>query len=512
MAEPERLGPPRVEAAGRPRLDWLRIAVVITASAALGGVLVAASGLSAMVQLLLPAAIAVGTAMFWSRDLKSFLLWGMVFTSPIGITKSIVTHGGVYSPSLELYPADLFAIGLLVVWLVDRKVMRRMPTRIALGGTVTILWMAWWAVGVLVAPDRFSALMAYVNLLKSFVMFILVAEFVETPADIRRVLTAAAAGLALNLVMVFVQFTTGAALNLQGAKIATVGTQLIYDGTGGASAFRPAGFMLHPNKMAAHLVLTLPMLLLFSLMGPRQLGRRVWSVSTGLLVCGVVALLITLSRGGWISFGVAAIVAIFVACRRRLVRPSRVVTVGIAAILLIASVLAVYPQVIYRLTQGDDRSTESRLLMIDQALLIIREHPLIGVGVSAYTATARSEIPPSFSSVSQAFKDQLLIGVVHQNYLLIWAEGGIVALILTLLQFGTFLRSHFRVRSWDDPVVEAVSLGIVAGLVGLLTFYFFDHFYFDFTRYTVWTMFGILAAMARFRRRESSVELLRAAA
>src|SRR5436190_933783 len=249
---PER--PPVLKATGMwlPRPDWPRLAVVTGAAAALGGVVVAASDLTPMWQLVLLAAVATGAMMFWCRDLKSF------------------------------------------------------------------------------------------------VMYLMVADLVETPSDIRRVLLAAGAGLTLNLVMILLQFGTGAALNLQGAKIATVGTQLTYDATGGASAFRPAGFMLHPNKMADHLVLTLPILMTLSLLGPMRLGRRVWEGCTALLVCGVVALTITLSRGGWVSFGAAMAFLLLVGWRRGLIRPSRIVALGIAAVMLVVSVLMFYPQVVYR--------------------------------------------------------------------------------------------------------------------------------------------------------------------
>ena len=78
---PER--PPVLKATGMwlPRPDWPRLAVVTGAAAALGGVVVAASDLTPMWQLVLLAAVATGAVMFWCRDLKTFFLCGMVFTT-----------------------------------------------------------------------------------------------------------------------------------------------------------------------------------------------------------------------------------------------------------------------------------------------------------------------------------------------------------------------------------------------------------------------------------------------
>ena len=486
---------------GAPHLGGLRVAIVTTAAAGVGLFLVAVSDLSTMWQLLVFLAIGTATAMVWSRDIRTFLMCGMAFTAPIGISKGLVAHGGIYSPALELFPVDLFLAALLVVWLVDRKLMRRTPTRIGVGWRIVLAWMAWSWICVLFAADRLAGVLAGINLTTSFLMFVMIADLVESTADIRRVLMAAGAGLALNLVMVAAQFVTGRQLELQGAKAATLGVQLTYDATGGVSAFRPSGFLLHPNKMADYLTLLLPTLLLLTLLGPARLGRRAWWPSLGLLLGGAVALLVTLSRAGWISFTVAAAFALIVGYRGGLVRKSQLVAIAIAVVVGIGAITAAYPAIYYRLAKSDNQSTRARLLMMDQAWLIIRRHPIVGVGLGGYNDAAQRNIPESFASVPPKFQETLLAGVVHQHFLLIWAEGGVIALVLALLLFGTFIRSYFRIPHWRDPALQTIHLGLVAGLVGHVTFCNFDHFYFDITRYTIWIMLGLLAASARLSTR-----------
>jgi len=135
--------------------------------------------------------------------------------------------------------------------------------------------------------------------------------------------------------------------------------------------------------------------------------------------------------------------------------------------------------------------------MGQQALLIIRNHPITGVGLGGYTAAAQVYIPQSFSRVNPDFQQMVRKGVVHNKYLLQAAETGIVGLVLFVFMCVTFVRACFRVRRWRDPVHFAIGMGIAAALVGQLVFFLFDHFYVDNRMLLLWITFGVAAGVIR---------------
>ena len=210
-------------------------------------------------------------------------------------------------------------------------------------------------------------------------------------------------------------------------------------------------------------------------------------------------MLVSLSRGGWISICVALAFCLAASIRSGLFSARRLVAFAIVGLVLAAAVGVVYPSAYLRITQRDQRATESRILMASQSLLIIRNHPLIGVGIGNYARAAEIYVPQSFASVSKEFQEQIQEGVVHNKYLLQAAETGIVGLVLLVLVCLTFLRACLRVRRWRDPTYFAIGIGIAAAIVGQLVFFLFDHFYVDVRILLLWITFGVVSGLVRMQ-------------
>jgi O-antigen ligase len=224
-------------------------------------------------------------------------------------------------------------------------------------------------------------------------------------------------------------------------------------------------------------------------------------VCGGLAVGGVAALLVTLSRGGWLSLAGALSFLAVVGCRMRLLRVPHVIFAGILVGLLAVGVAVAYPTFYYRIFYSDQRAAEARLALFSQATMVIREAPLLGVGLGGYNHAARQELHPSFGGLSEGFRGALLKEVVHHKYAAVWAEQGVVGLVLWLGIFVAFIRRFLRVRRWCDPACAAIGLGLVAGLVGQLIFYNFEHFYTESRNNVLWIAFGVLAGLSSLNER-----------
>jgi putative inorganic carbon (hco3(-)) transporter len=331
-------------------------------------------------------------------------------------------------------------------------------------------------------------------------IYFVLSRTIKTYGDLRLVLAAVFGSFLLQMIYVGAQFLSGSPLELQGAKATHLGTNLVFDTAGGMSAFRPSGFLHHPNVMADYLTFLLPVALSFALLGRRWLPTPAWIANLVVLLGGSAMLIITLSRGGWIAFSCALMIAV-IGLRKGLVGQIHI-TLGLIAVAAgVAIVSVAYPQAILRLTQSDSRSTESRLVMAAQAMLIIRSNPVLGVGYGGYNNAAQIYIPEEFSYVSKSFQEELQKGIAHNYYLLTAAELGIAAILFWTYMVVCFIRQAWPLQRWRSPAMFALALGLAAAMAAQLAFYMFDHFYGDVRIAMLWVSAAILYAMRRIEDR-----------
>ena len=175
---------------------------------------------------------------------------------------------------------------------------------------------------------------------------------------------------------------------------------------------------------------------------------------------------------------------------------------AIVGLVVLLSVTAVaYPVAYLRLVESDQRSSEGRGFMNEQALLIATGKPVFGVGLGGYHRAAKSIKPVSFASADQRLREALVnfLGIVHNKYLLVFAEHGAVGLVLLFLLLWKSIRLFFRVPVWNNRVQELVGLGLAGALVTQAVFYLFDHFYLEVGLMLFWVFAAGLAALGRMQ-------------
>jgi len=479
------------------RSIWL--AWLLGASVLSGLVIVLASSASPTWIVLILAAGAAAAALTWSGHPRTFLLHGYLFTLPIYLTKTLIARTGVYAPQLAISLADLFLLPLIGLWLWDHWFVSRRPIHRPTGFRVTLFHTGWIWVSAFMAVQRSGGVSAAVTFTKYWLVYLILADLLDTPARLRGALIVIGAGVVPNLLFTAAQFVTHQPLMIQGAKYTTLGTNIVFSNAGGVTAFRPSALLGHPNVLGAYATILLPTLVALVLVGRRSTGLRTAWVAGGLALAAGFMLVVSLSRGGWIATGCALLFLMSVGWRRGLVSGRHVATVALAGAFGLAAVVAIYPAALLRITESDARSGESRLVMIDQALLIIRRHPTVGVGLGGYNGAAQVNIPHSFATISTAFQDKIKEGVVHNKFLLVFAEQGAIGLVLFLAVYAVFLRAYLRQKEWRDRANGALALGLAAAIVAQLVAYLFDHFYADVRVESIWVVFGLLAASLRLQ-------------
>ena len=146
-----------------------------------------------------------------------------------------------------------------------------------------------------------------------------------------------------------------------------------------------------------------------------------WSV-------GLVGLILSLSRGGWLGFGFSAAVGVLLLGSKKVKKFA-----GIAIIIIIVVSFSV-PVIKYRLILPflGEKSAVSRVSLASTAVLMIEDSPVLGKGLLGYdTNFEKYNTDPGL----QHYK------YPHNFFLTLWVEVGVLGLLsfIGILMFGLFL-------------------------------------------------------------------------
>jgi O-antigen ligase len=172
---------------------------------------------------------------------------------------------------------------------------------------------------------------------------------------------------------------------------------------------------------------------------------------------GCVGLVLTGSRGGWLSLGVSAAVLAAVALRRGWVRAPQLLA---ATAVLTLALLPFVGFATERVVHGDGGSARSRVPLNRLAFELIRDEPLTGVGVNNVGSEMERAAGPEYS--------EEWVYTVHNKYLLVTAEAGVAALLAFVWFLASTLRRGRRAGLMGHPLIAPLAAGLTAALVGQL--------------------------------------------
>jgi hypothetical protein len=346
--------------------------------------------------------------------------------------------------------------------------------------------------GIPFAFDGEYALSRILYLSLALALYLLMVNIQITPAAVAWPL---AAGIALQALVALGQFKRGGSIGLgilgEGqldpaippTSILMVGAQRI---------LRPYGLTMHPNVLGGYLMASILIVLAHSLGGSRR--RMALFVP---LTLGGSALLVTFSRSAWLGAAMGGatafvIVALFRAQCGLLLDRVRIVTLAVVAVGIVAAfAVTQWPLLATRLglvQQGVEiRSVDERIWHMENAWLLIRLRPLIGVGLGNY-ATALVQLIPE-----PAVRYPVASEFVHHVALLSTAELGILGgLLWTVLLVAPWLALWFRrkrihMTMWWAGLSGALVALAVASCLDMYTWVFHEG------RLLQWLVWGLWA-------------------
>lgn len=394
-----------------------------------------------------------------TKEPTRVLLAFLAFVMPLLVYKAFfrIDGLGLPVPSVGIQLYDLLIILLLVFFLV--RLATDHKTKFRFFPATTLPALAWLIAGFLSlanAKDLQVSIIALISLAKLFVLYLVVANSIHDLRDVKWIIGGLLLALAFEALLGVYEGITETPVGLwflgEGEEI--IEQKFDYD-----DASRCAGTVCHPNGLSMYLNTTLPFAMALIFSSTRKLHKF---LTAALIGVGVLALIFTLSRGGWIAFVITVGIVFVRANRSGRIRRRSAVLISCGILLCFLAILMTGPNLVTdRLTSGDSGSAKSRITMAKGALAIMYDYPVLGAGLNNYTLYIRNYDPAAF------WDDQDLY-VVHNVFLLIGAETGLLGLIaFCWFLVSVLLRSWKMAKEVGNDIAWIVGVGIFCGYAAL---------------------------------------------
>lgn len=303
------------------------------------------------------------------------------------------------------------------------------------------------AIGIVVSPDHGGALGIYrAYFVEPVLLFYVAIDLLRTEQEFRVVLLGLAIGSTIFAVMNYSSWVV--ALITHTVQIADA----------------PEALYLSPNAVAMYMEPPLALATGFALFASEPRDRK---IALACVVILLVALVLTLSRAGLATLAALAVVAVVSMPQRRL----KLVLLGGALVGGLA--LSRFPPVAQRLANQFDPSYrfntfEERVAIWNDTLHMLRDHPIFGAGLRAYTQVmeayvTRGRMPELYP---------------HNIWLAMWSELGLLGLAAFVVLMAMLLWRGWRAFTRATGFYRALLWGTSAALVTVAVHGMFDTPYF----------------------------------
>jgi O-antigen ligase len=213
-----------------------------------------------------------------------------------------------------------------------------------------------------------------------------------------------------------------------------------------------------------------------------------------LIILCTLALVATFSRGGWFE----AVLTVMILAGARWLRDGfsrKALVTAVTVLTLILLCLYIPNPISSRLFADDNGSAHSRIPLMHLAGRVIAANPILGVGANNF-----AEVMGTYTG--SEFRHEWIY-TVHNGFLLVCAETGVLGLAAYLWIYFSIIRRGWRIWKTRDEVFAPLALGIVAGIGGLLSHMLVESFPDGGLLQLIWLFIALLGVCEMIQRRES---------
>ncbi len=345
---------------------------------------------------------------------------------------------------------------------------------------------------IVVAVDVHLTFAELLRMTWMYLLFLYVATRVRTRREIVMIVGAFCVIAAVQCVIAVLQWRTGSSLGLSFlGEESSLGIRTIDDTTG---IPRPTGTVVHPIFLAALLA---PIGLMALSLGIVLRDKWRWT-ALAMAALAFIPIVITQARASLVAtiFAVVVLGAWMLRARHLQMKPVYVLLAA-AAVIGIAFYEPISEKLADNLaTSQFELEVQSRLELNDVALAMIRDSPIVGKGLNQFET-----VQPAYDTYGLLFAGN----PVHNIYLLVAAETGLIGLVGFLALYWTAVTQALQATRARDPLILGVGAGIAAALVffaveELLSFALRQ----EMPLTLFWILFGLAVACARLAREDDA--------
>jgi len=463
----------------------------------LGSYILLACSLSIVWNVLLVAGLFLACVVLVVKDWLRLSIFFVGLSLPIGISKGLIQLENVHVPSLFIQLSDFFVIVALFVWTWRILTKQQALPSWRKPQTLALILISLFAATIFNAPVVALGFFEWITLLKAFLFFLLIADCFTSKSIAKTVIYALLISVLLQLIMATLQQVLQNPLFVQGMKGAEVSF-----GLHGFETFRPRGTLEHPMQLSSFLLYTQP--IIFSLAYFYLKGAR--KVILFLLFLGSIIIQIwTYSRIGWFSMVCEGLVFLALLTRIGKLTTKNVIVLSLCAIFVLGILGVYHGKISDRLFGYDNMSTRFRRVMEQTSIQLFQKNPLTGAGFGNYAPASTEIWPDNYALVGkEGVKSIAGKNYVHNGYLLILSETGLLGMAIWIGFFGNILLCGYRniVNSKDDFHLS-LSMGVFLSLIGLFVNMGLEHFRNNMLILIIWMCAGMIIALGNWKTAET---------
>ncbi len=410
-------------------------------------------------------------------NLEKILFYALLLLLPVQLGKhfwpsSSFVHGlriDYLSPTL--YLTDIIVGLLFVVWAIRafgarrkaQNLKQQLKTKSFLSFTAAFLFLVFNVFQNAVIEHALYYVLKILEM--GFVVFY-IAKFVDLKKDLVKVISILGLGSVFESILAIAQFfnkgSIGGVLYYLGERTFTSTTPGISNASiQGELVLRPYATFPHPNVLAGYLVVVMTLVLFLFVMISKKQKTISYQLSViSYLILSTFALFLTLSR---IAVLVWVLVLGFVLVKKILSSNVVIKQVGNMLTIFIIIAFVFFTPLFSRFLETSirEQSVVQRKELINASVEMVKEKPFTGVGLGNFI--------PTLVNISGPLKSSTYLQPVHNIYLLVAAETGLIGLGFFLI----FLYKTFKKTSHKLHIISHMRLVFLI----ILVLGMFDHYF-----------------------------------
>jgi len=223
---------------------------------------------------------------------------------------------------------------------------------------------------------------------------------------------------------------------------------------------------VNPNHFAGYLTMSILLAIGFLLTGAKKV--KIVLLIFFILIL-LIALILSLSRGGWLSLFFGSVFMLLVLFKDQYVNRKTIVFIALTGFILLAFIILTNRPVVKEILSikntAENINFDERVHVWQKILDMIYDHPALGTGPGTFALIFTHYQPPGIAA--RYF-------MAHNDYLHFISEVGVPLIIVMIWMIIALFVKGFKKLNNAGRMVRGVTIGAMSGIISLLFFSIFD--------------------------------------